>query len=109
MGRLARPLAVLPAPLAPADFVPDAASSLAKASGSRAAGGRIDGSTSLNTPARASTNTARASRRMEPKEERKIAPVSAHGPVRQGRIAPRAVLPGDHGAAAASPAFETHA
>jgi hypothetical protein len=53
---------------------PRLATNLAKASGSRAAGGRIDGSTSLNTPARASTKTARARRSEEPREERNFRP-----------------------------------
>jgi hypothetical protein len=58
------------AALAPEVVAPRLASNLAKANGSRAAGGRIEGSTSLNTPARASTKTARARRSKEPREER---------------------------------------
>src|SRR6202030_1841308 len=87
-GRLARPVAFLLTALAPEVLAPRLASNLAKASGSRAAGGRIDGSTSLNTPARASTKTARVSRSREPREELKM-PALTHGPIRKNRIALR--------------------
>jgi hypothetical protein len=93
--------------LDPEVVAPRLASNLAKANGRRAAGGRIEGSTSLNTPARQHENRARKPEQGTEGGTQNACPNAWS--IRKNRIAPRRVRLANDRTAIACFAFKNHA